>query len=230
MFMSEVISKFIQRFPDGLSFSQSGEDRIVKFLFDVLKISKPIYLDIGAHHPCKLSNTYLFYLLGGHGVLIDPNPKWEGVIRRKRPQDIFLNVGLGGECRRSVPFYIMSSDTLCTFSGEEAERMVEECNERIIETRKIDILTPDMVLSKYFPDGLNYVSLDVEGLEMEILESFDFSLYRPEVFCIETLTYSKTGTGKKVPQVSSFLESKGYFLYADTYINSIFVAKEKWLS
>jgi hypothetical protein len=57
-----------------VSYSQSGEDVIVDFIFQILKIQKPSYLDVGAHHPSYLSNTYLFYQKGCQGVCIEPDP------------------------------------------------------------------------------------------------------------------------------------------------------------
>lgn len=230
--MKSIIRKareWVLKRPDNMSFSQSGEDRIVKFIFDVIGIEKPSYLDIGTHHPCQLSNTYLFYLLGGRGVLVDPNIKWRNVINKKRADDIFLNVGLGREERKGVPFYVMSSDTLCTFSGEEAARMEKECNQKIMEVREIDILVPSMVINRYFNDKPNYISLDVEGLEMDILRSIDFDKGRPEVFCIETISYSITGEGIKNKELIDYMKNEGYMEYADTYINTIFVDKDVWM-
>ena len=57
-----------------ISYSQCGEDLILKQLFTALGIGKVNYLDIGAHHPTCLNNTYLFYGYGGHGVCVEPDP------------------------------------------------------------------------------------------------------------------------------------------------------------
>ena len=105
-----------------ISFSQCGEDLIVAHLMAALKISEPTYLDIGAHHPSLLSNTYLLYLKGSRGVCIEPDPKLFAQLKAKRKRDVCLNVGIGFDGSRSGDFYIMSSDSLSTFSKEEAER------------------------------------------------------------------------------------------------------------
>jgi len=212
------------------SFSQCGEDRIIRFVFDVLKIDCPTYLDIGAHHPYKYSNTYLFYRQGSRGVLIEPNSKWLPLIRKYRPRDVCLNVGLGKSELKGVPFYEMQSDTLNTFSKEEADRMVKDCGQRIINVNYIDIVSPNSVIGEHIGSQLNFVSIDVEGYELNILSAFDFGSCRPDVLCIETLTYSNIGEGKKVHGISNYLEDNGYFLYADTFINSIYVEREKWRS
>jgi hypothetical protein len=77
-----------------------------------------------------------------------------------------------------------------------------------------------------FPD---FLSLDVEGLELEILSSIDLDNSKPIVICVETISYSESGKGVKDVQVAEFLADKGYMLYADTHVNSIFVDKDKWV-
>ena len=228
--MFELIARMKARSDCQKSFSQLGEDRIIKFLLDTFGIQRCRYLDIGAHHPRRLSNTYLFYTLGGSGVLIEPNRSMASLISEARPRDLCLNVGLAGEFRASVPFYVMKSDTLSTFSKREAERMVSECGESIVEVRSVEVRTPESVLSENFSNDLNLVSLDVEGLEMEILESFDLRKYRPEVFCIETISYAVDGKGVKSSVLAPFMASHGYRIFADTHVNTIFVDQARWES
>jgi len=226
--MLAFIKKMLSPHTSELSFSQCGEDRIVKFVFDVLRIQHTKYLDIGSHHPRRWNNTYLSYLSGGSGVLVEPNPHWCSLIRKERPRDVCLAAGLAGEALSAVPFYIMKSDALCTFSRREAERMVAECDEEIREVKEIEVLTPDAILSTHFKGGLNYVSLDVEGWEMEILEAFDLKRNRPEVFCVETLSYAVDGSGKKSLGVIEFMKQQEYMVFADTHINTIFVDRSCW--
>lgn len=221
--MLRSLTRWMSPEPAAASFSQSGEDRIVKWVLDVLGIERPRYLDIGAHHPRRLNNTYLSYTLGGSGVLVEPNPHWSALQRRERPRDVCLNLGVAGGGSSSLPFYVMRSDTLCTFSQAEAFRMVAECEEEILEVKPIPVATPATLQSEHFGDGLNYVSLDVEGLELEILRAFDFEANRPEVFCIETLSYAIDGTGVKAEGLIRLMESAGYVVHADTHINTIFV-------
>ena len=76
-----------------------------------------------------------------------------------------------------------------------------------------------------YPD---FVSLDVEGLDTEILKSLDFSRFRPEVFCVETLDYSEDKTARKNQDIFRIMENNGYVVYADTNLNTIFVEKEVW--
>ena len=200
----------------------------MKFVLDAFGVERPRYLDIGAHHPRQLNNTYLLYRSGGSGVLVEPNPKWLPLIRKDRPHDVCLNVGLSARARQDVPFFVMGADTLCTFSQPEAQRMVEECGERIEDVLSLELVTPESILRDHFQDGLNYVSLDVEGLELDILRAFDFNRFRPEVISVETVSYSPDGGGQKDRGLIEFMEACGYLNYADTFINTIFVDRSRW--
>lgn len=209
------------------SFSQCGEDRIVRFVMRALKVPSPTYLDIGAHDPVRLSNTYLFYRKGCRGVCVEPNPVRFDAFVRKRPGDVCLNVGVGPERRASVPFYVTVPDTLSTFSKPELERMEREEGVRTAEVREVEIVTPQDLLARF--DGVpDFVSLDVEGLELDILRGFDLARNRPEVFCVETISYATDGSGIKNTEIIDFLKTQDYMMYADTYINTIFVDRERW--
>jgi hypothetical protein len=88
------------------SYSQSGEDLIVKFLLEMMLGKRPKkYLDIGANHPFYISNTALLYAEGGAGILVEPDPYFAKLLRNKRPRDRVLQSGIhfsGGEKRTSL--------------------------------------------------------------------------------------------------------------------------------
>ncbi len=211
------------------TFSQCGEDIIIDFIFQQFKVKNPIYIDIGAHHPYYLSNTAFFYNKGCLGINVEPDPQLFELIKKERPNDICLNVGVGEKSGTTANFYIMSESTLNTFSKEEADRYASYGNKSIKEIINIPLLTVNDIIATYLKNQIpNFISLDVEGMDFLIIKSFDFIKYRPEVLCIETLSYTENNTEEKLKDIINYVESKGYFLYADTFINSIFVEKEKW--
>ena len=79
------------------SYSQCGEDLIVQFVFETMNVARPTYLDIGAHHPTLLNNTYIFYQAGARGVNVEPDPALISRFNRVRPADVNLNCGIGPE-------------------------------------------------------------------------------------------------------------------------------------
>lgn len=211
-----------------VSYSQTGEDLIVKFILDSLKIKHPKYLDIGTYHPKNINNTYLFYRNKGKGVCIEADPLLHKKIKSKRRRDICLNVGIGIEDSDSSEFYIMTSKTLNTFSKEEAEKYVSFGNEKIEKIIKVPIVNINDIVEKYFSNELNFVSLDIEGIDEQVIKSFNFNDKRPEVFCIETINYTENNSEAKNEEIINFMKSKNYIVFADTYINTIFVDYEKW--
>lgn len=222
------IAKFFEK-PYKTSYAQCGEDLIIQFIFDWLKISKPTYLDIGAHHPTWLSNTYLFYQNGSSGVCVEPDPECYAVVKRKRSRDICLNVGIGTDDRKYADFFVMTARTLNTFSRVEAERYQNTRNfgeQRIEKVVQIPMRSVDEIMQEHLPDGVNLVSVDVEGMDLEILRTFNFNKYRPEIFCVETLHYKDDGLPRKNESLLSFMKANGYWIYADTYINTIFVSEQ----
>lgn len=214
-----------------ISYSQCGEDMIADFVFNTLGIAHPIYIDVGAHHPIELNNTYYFYTQGSMGICIEPNPELIGGFKSVRNRDICLNIGVGSGVQKKLDYYTMSSNTLNTFSKEKAMEYVDS-GQQILNTTQIDVFPINYILQNFFKNNVkpNFVSIDTEGLELAILKEFDFNSYRPEVFCVETISYSAYRSEQiKDTEISEYMKSKGYLLYADTYINSLFVDYEKWM-
>lgn len=209
-----------------ISYSQSGEDLIVDFILNFLGIHTPTYLDIGAHHPSNISNTYRFYKKGATGICVEPDPTLFKQFVKTRPNDINLNVGVSNSGESFAKFYVMTSKTLNTFSHTEAQKCQETKNfgnQKIEKIINIPLVNINELIKKYAKSTPNFISIDVEGLDFEIVSSLDFSIYCPEVVCIETLMYNKKGLLEKNINLINFMLNKNYFIYADTYMNTIFI-------
>jgi FkbM family methyltransferase len=210
------------------SYSQCGEDLIIQYVFSLRGISKPSYIDIGANDPFYISNTALFYENGSRGVNIEANPKLIDNFNKFRSSDVNINIGVGPE-NSSLVFYVMNDNTLSTFSKFEADKFVNTGKYEIIEEINIPIITINKIIDTHcdgiFPD---FLTLDAEGLDFEILKSIDFEKSHPKLICVEVADYSPTGAGRKRIEIIDFLESKDYFEYASTNLNAIMVKKEFW--
>lgn len=225
----DIISSKIFRKPlFQKCYSQCGEDIIIKFIFDDLGIRQSSYIDIGAYHPKKLSNTQLLYENGSRGINIEPNIELFKKFQKFRKKDINLNIGVAAQ-KNEMNFYVMSVPTMSTFSKKEATELVAKHNFKIITIKKIKVDTIKNIIDNYwggtFPELL---TIDVEGLEEEILRSIDYKNNFPIVVCIETISYSTTGRGIKDNNFIKFLVNKDYMIFADTYINTILVRKDLW--
>src|SRR5271169_435695 len=113
-FRGSLFSNFMNLIRSQKSFSQSGEDIIVRQLFKLRGINNPSYLDIGANDPFRINNTARFYKKGSRGINVEANPMLIKRFEKFRPHDINLNVGIAGS-EGEMDFYIMNDDTLSTF-------------------------------------------------------------------------------------------------------------------
>lgn len=203
------------------SYAQVGEDLIIDYACKELRIRTPSYLDIGAYDPTYSNNTYFFYLHGGHGVCVEPNPDMFRLIQKKRSKDVSLNVGISPTANTSADYYIMESKFLNTFIKKEADRT----KQKIEKILNIPLVTINSIMETYFPHGVDILSIDTEGYDLEILQSLDFKKFHPKIICVETLRYDVNDVLQKSTGINEYLMAHGYFLYADTRVNSIFIKK-----
>ena len=78
------------------------------------------YLDIGANHPVRLNNTYLFYLRGYKGVLVEPNVSLCERLRAVRPRDTTLAAGIGVTAAREADYFIMTNPASIPFPSKRS--------------------------------------------------------------------------------------------------------------
>ncbi|MCT0209043.1 FkbM family methyltransferase [Synechococcus sp. CS-1332] len=203
--------------------SQSGEDSIVKYIFSNRGVSRPTYLDIGAHHPLALSNTAMLYATGCRGINVEPNPDLIGEFYMHRPEDVNLQIAITSYCG-SIDLLIPASSS--TLSTVEPRHLNPGDDVRVVAVR---CLTLDALLHEYsYSKGPDFLSLDVEGHDLMILEQFKRLELLPKVVCVETISYSTVGRGLKQTDIFDLMTGLGYFVYADTNINTIFVQRDFW--
>lgn len=207
-----------------VSYAQAGEDLIVQYLFDSLKIDKPTYLEIGTNQPVLCNNTYNFYIKGCFGVCVEPDINMVNLIKTKRPKDIILNVGIGNTESAASTFYLFPKavNGWSTFSKEEALSRAKKTNVNFTPVQ-VELTSINSIIKQYFNPHPNFISLDTEGWDLTILKTLDFKKYKPEVICVETITFGYlNNTEEKISSISEFMHSNGYITYADTHINTIY--------
>ncbi|MBX9623499.1 MAG: FkbM family methyltransferase [Gemmataceae bacterium] len=211
--------------PDGtkLSFAQNAEDLVAAGLLAAVGVDRPSYLDIGAYDPIFSSNTYLFYRQGGRGVLVEPNVGLTPKLRRKRPGDVVLEAGIGIDETAAAPYYVLHDAQLNTFDPEQVERL-KAAGARVERVVEMPLVNVNRVIADGFGGAApDFLSVDVEGLDLAILRTLDFARFRPKVICVETLV---TGTLRHNPETPQFLAGKGYEVRGMTHPNTIFVDKQ----
>jgi len=212
--------------PGRFSYAQVGEDLVMWHMaFDVLGIQQPTYMDIGAHHPVINNNTFLFYERGCHGVLVEPNPALHDVLSAVRPRDKLLRVGIGPAKQSAADYYVIGGSQdgqLNTFSKEEADQLVTRSRghytiERVI---KVPLLNINDVMKDEWNGAPNVLSVDTEGLDLQILRSLDFKRFRPDVIVAETL---EVGGRHLEVDIVQFMVQQGYEPRGGSFVNTIFI-------
>jgi FkbM family methyltransferase len=217
--------------PYKRSYSQQGEDVLIRAALRGLGIMQPTYLDVGAHDPVRGNNTYLMYRAGARGVLVEPNPKLVSALQLKRPGDTVVQAGIAPEDNAHAEYFVMSFDKsqLNTFSREEAEGMVRTGSygeQSIRSVLSVPLISINTLMATHFSNaGPDVLSLDAEGYDLEIIRALDFSRYAPRCICVETLRYDANGNLHKVQDIVEFLQAQGYEIFADTHVNTILLKK-----
>lgn len=204
--------------------SQGGEDRVLSRLFPA---RSGAYVDVGAYDPTEFSNTRHFYDLGWSGINIEPIPGRCGRIRAARPRDVTLNVGIAGAAG-SLRFYEMDPPTLSTFSEEEAERCAKFPGHRIVATHVVPVRTLRDVLAEHASGvRIDFLSIDTEGLEEEVLGSNDWARFRPVAVLVEHRRYHPAGLeGSATGRWEPFLLQQGYVFATSNPVNALYVRRE----
>ena len=227
-FLESRIIDLAKRFDYKISFSQNGEDIIIKIiLMDVLKLHDVRYMDIGANDPRRFNNTYFLYRMFGknkNNLLVEPNPDLCNKLREVRKNDIILQCGVVGELSKNetLTYWMMNDNTLNSFDKSSIDDNVK-AGYTVKGTIDINIIDINSIFAKY--GKFNFVSIDVEGLDIDIVKHIDYDNYAPECVCVENCNHNTLRSREDI--MSEFLKQKGYIIYADTMVNTIYVKEDK---
>jgi len=193
------------------SYSQFGEDLLLWEYFGAR--TNGFFLEAGANHPTKLSQTWLFEQHGWKGILVEPVAKNCELLRQHRPGSRIFQCALGApeQCGRAQ-INVAGGDDV--YSGLVV-------NDDIIVERKeeVDVRTLDEVLAEAGNPKLDLMSLDVEGFELQVLRGFDLMWHRPAILLIEDHLEHLL--------VHRHLARNGYRLVKRTGVNNWYVPKRQ---
>lgn len=209
------------------TYSQQGEDIILRTLFH--GVESGFYVDVGAHHPKRYSNTYHFYRRGWRGINIDAMPGGMKRFDRLRPRDVNLEIGVSrdGELLR---YYGFDEPGINGFYAEDPGERFAADGRHVLFTRDIETFPLREVLDTHLPGGqeISFMSVDVEGLDVEVLASNDWSKYAPGVVLAEALGSNALEEALASP-VYELLVGEGYFLYSKC-VHTLIFAKQGFLN
>jgi FkbM family methyltransferase len=216
--LSQVRERWFVIYAKG-SYSQEGEDMLLdRFL---VHRHSGFYVDVGAHHPKRLSNTYRLYRRGWMGLNIDANPGSMALFRKIRPRDINIEAAVSFT-RQELTYYIFNEPALNTFSKDLALERVSEIYS-IIEEVKILTVPLWQLLDQHIPAGtvIDMLTVDVEGLDYDVLRSNDWGRYSPEFILVECLGALTLEQASSDP-VAQLLFGQQYSIVAKTMNTVLF--------
>lgn len=199
---------------------QEAENVILERLFKNFK--RGFYIDIGAYDPVRFSNTYRLYNSGWHGINVEPNKKTFKRFLKYRKRDINLNIAVSN--KKLLSFYKFEEEPLNTTSLTTVKLRKKQGYD-YISKETVKCLTLNQIFLKFKKkDRIDFLNIDTEGTELEILKTNNWKKFRPKVIFCEILNQNiKTVLKHKT---SKYLTSKGYVIFAKLYHNVIFVEKK----
>lgn len=226
--MKERVVDIKNNYLDGYglrSYSQEGEDIILRRLFDKQEIG--FYVDVGAHHPKRFSNTYFFYKKGWRGINIDAMPGSMKLFNMFRPRDINLEVGVDNK-EGILEYFIFNEPALNTFNESLAKSRDGKQGYRVVDTVKIEVMPLKKILDMYLPKEkkIDFMNVDVEGMDFEVLKSNDWRKYRPKVLLVEIISANEIEELRN-STIYLYLKENRYSLFAKLFNSCLFVANEE---
>ena len=200
------------------TYSQFGEDIVLSTFLS--SVENGFYVDIGAYHPFKFSNTYFYYKKGWRGINIDAKPGSMSIFNKTRPRDKNLEVGIS-KSENKMDFYIFKESAYNTFSKQQADLYIEQ-GINFDKKEHIDTKSIESILNIYLPmnQEISFMTIDVEGMDLQVLESNNWSKYIPKYILIEMHDIDIENIKDSV--LYRFLYNKGYKLVSFVYITLIF--------
>ncbi len=201
-------------------YSQEGEEIILMRYFAYKKSG--FFVDIGAHHPSRLSNTYKLYQMGWQGVNIDAMPGSMRAFQEKRNRDINVEAAVS-DIAQTLSYFKFNESALNTLDAEKAKRIIDDGIYQCIGKEEIHTKTLKQILDKEMLQNnkIDFFTIDVEGFDLKVLKGNDWEKYKPEVIIIETNDIIFDLTLKN--ETTLYLENIGYKVFAKTN-KSVFYA------
>jgi FkbM family methyltransferase len=191
-----------------VSYSQFGEDLVVRSHFSDFDNSIGRFVDVGAFHPFIFSNTALLSKLGWRGINIDCDPVKIARFEKLRPLDKNICAAVGAVQRNMIRLEYGPEALTNRIVATDEKNLLSVCGEQLWKASPITVktLTDIIEQSVFRGQHFHYLNVDCEGLDLSVLKGLDFSRYSPDLITVEAL--SKTAQA----ELTAFLEPLGYQL------------------
>lgn len=204
-----------------MTYSQFGEDITAQNL--LRNVQSGFYVDVGAHHPLRHSNTAALHILGWQGVTVEPVRAQHEAFTRMRPHATNLRAAIHND-HDSVTIYKFRKGLANTIIPERGRELAETHDAQGEET--VPALSLNDLFERHVPADthVNYLTVDIEGYDVPAILAFDLDRHRPDVICVEIYRPDMLALGQD--PVVRHLTDHGYQLYAINIFSFTFVDVE----
>lgn len=196
------------------SWSQFAEDLLIQ---NYLGEGPGTYVDVGAGHATRGSNTYRLYRMGWHGILVEPIERLAKSAARIRRRDHVVQALCGSQPGEAI-FFEFDPWQLSTVSRHRASALLS-AGHRLVAERRIQVRTLREIVSHLDVHEPSVLSIDVEGWDYEVLVGNDWSIFRPSLICIEDAIQS----ANKRDAIGQLLRQLGYTRVSHSVVSSIYL-------
>ena len=212
---------FIRNYKFLKNGSQFGEEKIILDFFG--ENYKGKYIDLGCYHPTKHNNTYELYKKGWKGINIDLNPLTIELFNYFRSKDININSAISGSEEKKEMYFIDELNTQNTLEKNHLEFLKKHHSVKDNEVNIIPIKTIklDKILEQYNFKNIDFMNIDIEGHEINVLKSLDFNKYLIKTICIEMIDHNSLSKEQN-EKIKILLNQKGYLFLKKIGFNYFF--------
>jgi FkbM family methyltransferase len=219
----EIAIKYSDRLV--ISSAQNREDVLLNRVF----FNQPsgFYVDIGSGDPNWDSVTNWFYRLGWRGINVDPNPIFTNSYSYWRKEDTFVNKGCSDESGILTFTQVIQNDIgqgwgLSSFDANS--ELLAVSNGFDVKRIEVPCVTLMSIVNEYVNCKVDFLKVDVEGYESKVISSIDFSVFRPRVMIIESVS-PMTSAPAYDDYENTILNANYVFAFFDG-VNNYYVARE----
>jgi len=200
------------------TYSMNGEDIFINNYF---KNKIGFYVDVGAYHPLELNNTCLLHKRGWGGINIDINTLSIDYFNFLRPNDVNINIAASNKKTIKTIYYQKKKSPLNTLKITQAKKMfIGNIKKRKVKSKTLSKIIDN---TKFKGKKINFLNIDTEGSDLEILKKLNFKKYKPELICVELLdSFNASSKIIKKNKIYKFLVNKKYKLLWSGHFSHIF--------
>jgi len=167
-----------------ISYAQRFEDLYLMRCFGERRDG--FYIDIGSGHPVYDNTSFSFYLKGWHGVTVEPNAWLARLTRAVRPRDRHIEARVGAATGEAIFYQVHEYHGLSTMieaHARSAQRQFGKTSEPVT----VPVTTLKELCEQHAPPAFDFLKVDVEGAEQDVLLHGDWQRFRPRVVVVEAL-------------------------------------------